>query len=121
MWLPAGWDQSIAEQLNEAERRFGPIGVAGVYGVGEVIARRDATQPLAAQRIGWVVDRGRALRDGPDLPAQVATLDELLLIVRRDAGLRLTLFWDSISMELIFAFRQAKQGGPWWLWRTLSS
>ena len=28
------------------------------------------------------------LRDGPELPPQVATLDELLLIVRRDSGLR---------------------------------
>ncbi len=39
-------------------------------------------------RIGWVVDRGRMLRDGPELPARVATLDELLLIVKRDSGLR---------------------------------
>ena len=88
VWLPAGWDQCIAEQLDEAERRFGPIGVAGVYGVGEVITLCDQSQPLAAERIGWVVDRGRMLSDGTELPAQVATLDELLLIVRRDAGLR---------------------------------
>ena len=89
VFLPAGWDRCLAQQLDEAERRFGPIGVAGVYGVGEVIARSDdSTQPLAAERIGWVVDRGRMLRDGPELPARVATLDELLLIVRRDSGLR---------------------------------
>ena len=42
----------------------------------------------SAERIGWVVDRGRTLRDGPDLPARVATLDELLLVVRRDTPLR---------------------------------
>jgi Glycosyltransferase like family len=88
VWLSAGWDRCVAEQFDEAERRFGPIGVAGVYGVGEVISPRDASVPLAADRIGWVVDRGRVLRDGPELPAQVATLDELLLIVRRDSGLR---------------------------------
>jgi hypothetical protein len=87
-WLPAGWDRCVLEQLDEAERRFGPIGVSGVYGVGEVIAPCDASQPLAAERIGWVVDRGRTLRDGPELPARVATLDELLLIVRRDSSLR---------------------------------
>ena len=46
------------------------------------------SQPLAAGRIGWVVDRGRMLRDGQELPARVATLDELLLIVKRDSGLR---------------------------------
>ena len=45
------------------------------------------SQPLAAGRVGWVVDRGRTLRDGPELPARVATLDELLLIVKRDSGL----------------------------------
>ena len=73
---PTGWDRRLAEQLAEAERRFGPIGVAGVYGVGEVITPADVTQPLAAERVGWVVDRGRMLRDGPELPARVATLDE---------------------------------------------
>jgi len=86
--LPAGWDRCAAQQLQEAERRFGQIGVAGVYGVGEVITPFDFTEPLAAERIGWVIDRGRVLRDGPELPAQVATLDELVLVVRRDSGLR---------------------------------
>jgi hypothetical protein len=47
-----------------------------------------ATQPLGSQRIGWVNDRARELRDGPELPARVATLDELLLVIRRDSGLR---------------------------------
>ena len=35
-----------------------------------------------------MVDRGRVLSEGPGLPAPVATLDELLLIVRRDTPLR---------------------------------
>jgi hypothetical protein len=69
----------LAEHIQEAELRFGPIGVAGVYGVGDVIARPVPTKPLAAERIGCVIDRGRILRDGPELPARVATLDELLL------------------------------------------
>jgi hypothetical protein len=86
--LPPGWDGCVADQLQEAERRFGPIGVAGVYGVGETITSGDLTESLAAERIGWVVDRGRVLREGPELPARVATLDELLLIVRRDTPLR---------------------------------
>ncbi len=74
--------------FDETERRFGPIGVAGVYGVGDVVVPDELTQPLGAERIGWVVDRGRELRDGPELPARVATLDELLVVVWRDAGLR---------------------------------
>jgi hypothetical protein len=107
VYLPRGWDRTLARQLHEAERRFGPIGVAGVYGVGAAKggeapdsttqggqAPRFATEPvplcspLAAQRVGSVVDRGRLLRDGPELPERVATLDELLLIVPRDTPLR---------------------------------
>ena len=86
--MPEGWSRCVAQQLREAERRFGKVGVAGVYGVGEVMAPQDLRQPLAAERVGWVVDRGRVLRDGPELPARVATLDELVLVVRRDSGLR---------------------------------
>jgi hypothetical protein len=86
--LPPGWDRCVAQQLQAAERRFGPIGVAGVYGVGEIITSGDLTESLAAERIGWVVDRGRILQDGPELRAKVATLDELVLVVRRDSGLR---------------------------------
>jgi hypothetical protein len=43
---------------------------------------------MSAQRIGWVIDRGRMLRDGPELPARIATLDELLFVVHRDTPLR---------------------------------
>jgi hypothetical protein len=88
VFLSEGWDRQFLLHLREAERRFGPVGVAGVYGVG---ACRDfglGGTSLGAQRIGWVVDRGRVLRDGPALPAEVATLDELLLVVRRDTQLR---------------------------------
>ena len=35
--LPQGWDRLMLNQYRMAERQFGPIGVAGVYGVGEVI------------------------------------------------------------------------------------
>jgi hypothetical protein len=84
--LPSGWDRMAIQQLAEAERRFGPIGVAGVYGVGSVIEARGET--LCAPRIGRVVDRSRLLNGGPRLPARVATLDELLLIMPRGTPLR---------------------------------
>jgi hypothetical protein len=86
VFLPPGWDRRILSQLRQAERTFGPIGVAGVYGVSDV--REAVGQPLAAERIGQVVDRGRLLQEGPELPARAATLDELLLIVRRVTPLR---------------------------------
>jgi hypothetical protein len=88
VFLPEGWDECLTQQIRAAERRFGPIGVAGVCGVGEVIVPDDPTRPLGAERIGWVNDRGRLLRDGPDLPARVATLDERMLVVRRDTALK---------------------------------
>jgi hypothetical protein len=88
VYLPKGWDRCLAQQLRAAERRFGQVGVAGVYGVRDVESPRSPRLPLAATRAGWVVDRKRVLRDGPDLPARVATLDELLLVVRRDTTVR---------------------------------
>jgi len=103
VYLPRGWDRRLARQLREAERRFGPIGVAGVYGVRLPIggkrqnggqSPRCATEPvpvlspLAAERVGWVIDRGRLLRHGTHLPARVASLDELLLVLPRDTPLR---------------------------------
>jgi hypothetical protein len=76
----------IVTQLDrDSEGRFGPLGVAGVYGVGNVI---QSQSPLAVERVGWVLDRGRLLHDGPELPARVATLNELLLVVRRGTPLR---------------------------------
>ena len=89
VWLPPSWDLQLVQQIREAERLFGPIGVAGVYGVGEVAAADDFTQPMSADRIGWVIDRGRMLKDGPELPARIATLDELLFVVRCDTPLKL--------------------------------
>ena len=45
VYLPAGWDRQVVRQLREAERRFGPLGVAGVYGVGEVVERGETRSP----------------------------------------------------------------------------
>ena len=84
--LPSGWDRLVVDQYRRAEQQCGSIGVAGVYGVGEV--REAPGQPLAVARIGRVVDRGRWLDEGPELPARAATLDELLLVIRRDTPLR---------------------------------
>jgi hypothetical protein len=85
VYLPAGWDRPILNQHRMAERRFGPIGVAGAYGVGPVA---DGPGGPAARRIGWVEDRGRVLSEGPGLPAPVAMLDELLLVVRKHGPLQ---------------------------------
>ena len=88
VFLPQGWDRLIVRQYQMAQRQFGPIGVAGVYGVGEVVTSDISGRLFGTERIGWVVDRGRVLSEGPGLPAPVATLDELLLIVPRNTSLR---------------------------------
>jgi Glycosyltransferase like family len=85
VFLPGGWDLQLARQLQEADLRFGPIGVAGVYGVGPAI-RQDGC--LAAERVGCVVDRGRELHEAGELPARANTLDESLLVVPEDTPLR---------------------------------
>ena len=48
-----------SEQYRQAEERFGPIGVAGVYGVGDVIATARRRARPTVERVGWVVDRDR--------------------------------------------------------------
>jgi hypothetical protein len=50
--------------------------------------RRTLTRNGKVTRTGYVVDRDRLLRDGPELPARVDTLDELLLVLRKDSPLR---------------------------------
>lgn len=80
VYLPEGWPARFAAQFRAAERQFGAIGVAGVYGTRTVQAK--------ALRFGHVMDRHNLLWEPPPLPAPVETLDELLLAVRRDGPLR---------------------------------
>jgi SAM-dependent methyltransferase len=80
VYLPAGWARCFVQQWRLAEQRFGPVGVAGVYGV--------TRQGAAVARAGHVVDRDRLLRGKPALPTSVETLDELLLAVPKETPLR---------------------------------
>jgi Glycosyltransferase like family len=99
--LPPGWDQRLIQQLGAAMRQWGPIGVAGVYGVGEPTEvhpeaqetaaaqqPRHPRQKFAVRRMGRVIHRGHPLFDSPILPSRVSTLDELLLVVPRNTPLR---------------------------------
>jgi hypothetical protein len=48
--LPPGWDRRLIQQLDAATRQRGPIGIAGVYGVGdpkEVQPEKTRTRPQA--------------------------------------------------------------------------
>jgi GT2 family glycosyltransferase len=79
VYLPEGWPQRFRQQLQQTEAIWGRIGVLGVYGV--------AISEGNCRRAGHVVDRYQLLREPTPLPARVDTLDELLLVVRKDAGL----------------------------------
>jgi hypothetical protein len=69
--VPNGWDKMAMQQLSLAELRFGPIGVAGVYGVGPVIERAgqlhcDRRHPVSFRspaRNRSTVERSKAVED----------------------------------------------------------
>ena len=51
VYLPPGWDRTLIQQLEAAARQFGPIGVAGVYGVSKPLEMRpDKQKDAAAER-----------------------------------------------------------------------
>ena len=81
VFLPAGWDALFAQGLNEAQRCWPSLAVAGVYGV-------QGSGPQAL-RGGQVLDRGTLLQEPGALPMLADSLDELLLAVRTDLPFRL--------------------------------
>lgn len=101
VFLPEGWDARFLEGLRLAGARFPGLAVAGVYGV------RYRGLP-APQHLGHVLDRGRLLCVGEDLPQQADTLDELCFAVRCDAGLRLdeTLGFDFYAADVALQARE---------------
>jgi SAM-dependent methyltransferase len=80
VYLPRGWVARAAHEFRRARALLGPVAVAGVYGV--------AGRGAAAARVGRVVDRERLLWEPAPLPAPADTLDELVLVVDRESGLR---------------------------------
>ncbi len=89
VYLPQGWFGRFQTEWDRAEATSAAVALVGLYG----IARRGG----APQRAGRVVDRGRWLAEAPPLPIEVESLDELLIGVRRDSGLR---FESSLGFHL---------------------
>jgi hypothetical protein len=93
--LPAGWPQRFRRALGEAQRTYPDAAVAGVYGVqgrGE-----------EARHAGHVLDRGELLHPPLPLPCPADALDELLVAVRVDSGLRMdpALRFDFYATDLV--------------------
>ena len=64
---PGGVTGGSSSNTGWPSERFGPIGVAGVYGVGDVIQARRGP-PAVAERIGRVVDRDGCSMTGRNCP-----------------------------------------------------
>jgi SAM-dependent methyltransferase len=79
VYLPRGWPARFWHQYHLAQKIYGKIGVAGVYGV--------AGRNGALTRAGFVMDRNRLLKEKEPLPASVDTLDELLLAIPKGVPL----------------------------------
>lgn len=79
VYLPKHWLATLIDQIERLETTNPNWGVLGVFGrriTGEVVGRV------------WSSGLGREAGERGFEPAEAATLDELVLIVRRDSGLR---------------------------------
>lgn len=79
VWLPPGWETGLAAAIADLDRRDPAWAVLGVFGT-----------TAAGRRIGrvWSSGIGRCVGDALDAPAPVVSIDELVIVLRRDAGLR---------------------------------
>lgn len=102
VYLPPGWDTQFQRALHEALILWPSLAVAGVYGV------RGAGED--GVRAGHVLDRGQLLKESASLPCQVDSLDELLVAVRTDAGLRMdpTMGFDFYATDLVLQAQEAQ-------------
>ena len=99
--LPEGWDALFGQAIAHAERQWGRLSVVGAYGVIGAGAQ--------AVHAGHVLDRGHVLRGAAPLPSLVDSLDELLVAVRSDSGLRMdpALGWDFYATDLVLQAQAA--------------
>lgn len=76
--FPDNWEDDLAAALESARSDWAILGVAGVNLTAGVRTTH-----------GYVLDRGRPWGQPEGLPAEVDTLDEMLLIVNRKVGYQL--------------------------------
>jgi len=78
VFLPDGWEDQMLASLSKLEpSNWGVLGVAGI----QSLERRSVL-------VGHLLDRGVEIGSSENLPARVDTLDELLLVIRKDQKLR---------------------------------
>lgn len=79
VYLPEGWLRRLISQINLLEQNDPNWAVIGLYG------RRPTGEEVG---LVWSSGLGRVVGQGGFPPTEAVTLDELVLIVRRDSGLR---------------------------------
>jgi hypothetical protein len=81
VYLPPGWDRVLAARIAEVAAQDPQWALLGTFGVG-----------LDGAHIGpvWSSSLGQIVGRVPMGPTRVQSFDELLIVMRRDAGLR----WD---------------------------
>lgn len=101
VYLPQGWEQRFGSALQQAIALWPNLAVAGVYGV--------QGSGDGAVRAGNVLDRGQVLHEPAPLPCLVDSLDELLVAVRLDAGLRMdpAMGFDFYATDLVLQAQEA--------------
>jgi hypothetical protein len=106
VYLPAGWDDRLIAGIAEAERKFGTVGVAGVFGVTR-------SQFGSFERVGKIVDRNSLLVTGHQLPISATSLDESVLVfpVQNGSivGIDESLGFDMYGSEACLAAWEADQ------------
>lgn len=97
--LSGWWPDRLQQQWAVAEAAFGPIGVAGVFGV--------SGQGDRGTLFGRVVDRTNLLAPPRPLPAAVTSLDEIVLVLPRGTPLRSdpALGWHQYGTDLALRAR----------------
>jgi SAM-dependent methyltransferase len=102
IYLPDGWPARLQSQWRKASEDFGPLGVAGVFGV--------APQADGKRRTGPVINGEQLIAPGYALPAPAVSLDEIALIFPKGTDLRLdsALGWHCYGTDAVL---QARRNG----------
>ena len=79
VYIPANWDQQISKIITNFENRQTPWAVLGIIGVG---------QAGTVQGCTWSTGIGREVGSLLPHPVPAVSLDELLLIINKNSGLR---------------------------------
>ena len=95
VYIPEGWPARLQSQWKAAGEVFGPLGMAGVFGV--------ARQESGNQRTGLIVDTAQLRAPSFGLPTPAVSLDEVVLVFPRQTNVRLdpALGWHCYGTDAV--------------------